>query len=288
MGGMYEGFQLLQGAVPSASSPVYQTFKNRWTELNQQNSTTYMIDGGAPILYAAQGYDCGMLMMTGFDQLLKQSPSYTPSMLSDGTLANRLNYTAFTGTGYAGLSWNPLDLNKYGDIAIPYLFYSLNTTNWAAFNKFDDSYAFARTSLGADQYNVLGTPHFYGGGSTPPPDATLYYENVTIEMWSTPAYVLWALLFVGLLIALATMIFSIVQASRTKGASGTLFNLLALFGIMISLVSFPFYIGEMSVVNCQAQLYLPFVGFGVLFGAILAKSAFVLKNTKNMLERQRG
>ncbi|KAJ3140409.1 hypothetical protein HK101_003507 [Irineochytrium annulatum] len=184
--------------------------------------------GGAPEEYAPQAYDCAMVMLNGFDQLLKKSPSHTPSMLSDGSLADRLNFTAFVKTGYAGLSWNPLTLN--------------------------------------------------------------HYETVSIDNGSALAYVVWALMITGIATALAAMIFSAVQAVRSCRVlgAGMLFSMFGLLGIMVLLASFPFFIGEMTLSGYQAQLYLPLVGFGILFGAISAKSAFITRSLKNKLERRRG
>ncbi|KAJ3141470.1 hypothetical protein HK101_003380, partial [Irineochytrium annulatum] len=186
MGWMFEGFQLLYGAVARTSSPVYQAFNNTWSKLNMQYATNYMISGGAPEEYAPQAYDCAMVMLNGFDQLLKKSPSCMPSMLSDGSLADRLNFTAFMNTGYAGLSWNPLTLNQYGDLAIPYLFYTLNETNWADFNIFDATYAFAETSM----EDPIGLPKLFNLSPMRPQDDLLSRARTRRPTMISPAQAL--------------------------------------------------------------------------------------------------
>ncbi|KAJ3129585.1 hypothetical protein HK100_008517 [Physocladia obscura] len=60
-------------------------------------------------------YDCAMMMLLGFDKLLKSLPFDAAENLGQRKLQNFMNFTLFKNLDYAGMTYNPLNLNEYGD-----------------------------------------------------------------------------------------------------------------------------------------------------------------------------
>ncbi|KAJ3268965.1 hypothetical protein HDU76_011350, partial [Blyttiomyces sp. JEL0837] len=62
---------------------------------------------------------------------------------------------------YEGVIYNPMNLNQYGDLEVPLLFFTLN---WTIFTEigFGTYSAFMTTDIAGTDYTPLTPPYFYG------------------------------------------------------------------------------------------------------------------------------
>ncbi|KAJ3285393.1 hypothetical protein HDU76_008147, partial [Blyttiomyces sp. JEL0837] len=97
------------------STPPIQRFKNSWDPLTAKDPRKYPPFEDITFWYT-QSYDCVKLMMQGLHNFLRDNPQYTPEMLANGSLNKYLTPDKFANTGYEGVSYNPITLNKYGDL----------------------------------------------------------------------------------------------------------------------------------------------------------------------------
>ncbi|KAJ3298091.1 hypothetical protein HDU79_000492 [Rhizoclosmatium sp. JEL0117] len=116
------GFILFQQSLPDMSSNNYHRFYETVSNIAEIEAAEF---GSFNLqTYVAPQYDCAMMLLLGFDKLLKSYPAFTPAMLANRELQHFMNYTWFQNLNYNGLGASPMLLNQYGDFESSYdIFY---------------------------------------------------------------------------------------------------------------------------------------------------------------------
>ncbi|KAJ3316982.1 hypothetical protein HDU76_001428 [Blyttiomyces sp. JEL0837] len=105
--------------TPDINNAPTQKFIQTWTSLMQGNPEYPDIESmlGSYGSYSG-GYDCVKLILLGLHQFLEQNPRYTPEMLANGSLNEYLLPAVFADTGYRGITYDPIKLDKAGDLEL--------------------------------------------------------------------------------------------------------------------------------------------------------------------------
>ncbi|KAI8619921.1 periplasmic binding protein-like I [Chytriomyces sp. MP71] len=111
---LQQGFILLQQPLPDQTTFQFTRFYEDYNRISGINDSMSEYDVA---IYVAPFFDCAMMMMIGFDQVLKVIPGATPTMLAERKLQEHMSYELFQNLGYSGLIENPVVLNEYGDLA---------------------------------------------------------------------------------------------------------------------------------------------------------------------------
>ncbi|ORY51281.1 periplasmic binding protein-like I [Rhizoclosmatium globosum] len=162
---MLKGLILLQAYNPYQNGSLFRGFYDDVSAIAQNPipgmSWQYLLR----ISSSQTNYDCAMMMLKGFDKLLKSDNNLTIDQLSSRSLQDRMNFTLFSNLGYHGMSADENVLNDWGDLEIPQqvFYFTGNYTNTSLFGQTDKN--------GATFYYYPGkAPKFSDGSSIPPPD----------------------------------------------------------------------------------------------------------------------
>ncbi|KAI9351526.1 periplasmic binding protein-like I [Obelidium mucronatum] len=214
-------------------------------------------------------FDSAMMLLMGFDKLLKSNPSYTPDLLASRKLQDHMNYTLFQNLGYNGLTSQPVILNAKGDLNLPYIitYYTGDYSNTTVFGETD---MFGTSFL----YNNHSLPVFYGGSSIPPPDGPPEYEIVEIVLnhQHPLGRGILALLFSGILICFMANTFLIWF--RTKSIikrSSLIFLVPVTMGAFILCCSIVFFYNTATVFSCSARVWFQLIGYALIVGSVIMK-----------------
>ncbi|KAJ3009927.1 UNVERIFIED_CONTAM: hypothetical protein HDU68_002413 [Siphonaria sp. JEL0065] len=111
------GFIYIQPPLPISNSSLFAEFRNAVLEKANVSPPYFTINDATFKTYASQFFDCGMMLLRGFDKLLKENPTLTPPMLLNRQLQNQMNSTLFRNVSYEGLMGNPENyLDANGDL----------------------------------------------------------------------------------------------------------------------------------------------------------------------------
>ncbi|KAJ3208761.1 hypothetical protein HDU67_006571 [Dinochytrium kinnereticum] len=235
-----------------------------------------MPNGGIP-RYAAEGYDCVKTMLIGMTQVMR-ARNATAQMLVAGALKPFLGASAFQNTNYSGVTYNPILLNDQGDLSVSYMFTSLTGDNYRTVNSFTNVDAFGVTDITGTTFAFQKSPTFFNGSSIPPldrPKPVIPFESVN-NLASGGGITLVVLEVTGVLFSLLCFVIVLVYRDQKvfKTASPP-FCIVFVIGTLLSYASNVFFIGRVTRANCELQLWLPLLGFSMVFGSIVVKNARV-------------
>ncbi|KAJ3278928.1 hypothetical protein HDU76_009689, partial [Blyttiomyces sp. JEL0837] len=158
------------------NSPQYLRTAENYYRIHREHPNSTLLN--VFWLNQAGAYDCVKLMMLGIHQFMENNPQFTPEMLANGSLNHYLTPDKFAKTGYHGVIYDPIELNQYGDLQVPLMFYTLN---WSMMT--DDSLGFTpktafmmTDAAGTSCAPLSNLPIFYGGSNNPPPDGPVSSE----------------------------------------------------------------------------------------------------------------
>ncbi|KAI8613442.1 periplasmic binding protein-like I [Chytriomyces sp. MP71] len=212
--------------------------------------------------------DCLMVLLSGFDKILKQSGEYAAaaSHLSERKFQDDMNFTNFKDLGIHGVTADPIQLSINGDVLLPYQAYFFTGENPSV------SCLFGSTDIHATGFIKTRSPPFFSNTSTPPPDQP---EPVTIYTYShaSPAGIM-LLVFscIGVGGTLIAVIILVVYRRDMEIRAMSLPEAITLcVGCTVVFCVFITYLDLPTVLKCK----LKFVGF--YFGYILILSSLLSK-----------
>ncbi|KAJ3322511.1 hypothetical protein HDU76_013873 [Blyttiomyces sp. JEL0837] len=97
------------------NSPKGQEFQQKWlnaTENDWRVKNLTLED----TLTLTRPYYCAKTIVTGLDQFLRKNQQYTPEMLANGSLTDKLTPSVFANTGFDGVSGSPVTLGADGNL----------------------------------------------------------------------------------------------------------------------------------------------------------------------------
>ncbi|KAJ3409425.1 hypothetical protein HDV05_004446, partial [Chytridiales sp. JEL 0842] len=250
-------------------------FTERWRNLSIERPDLYPWDGGFDSVpyYATSAYDCVQVLARGYDQFLKKNPQYPLEALTNGSLRSQMDHRAFAKTGYEGYGVDVANLNEFGELQMPFLWYNLNKTmywSWWVFP--NDGFLFTEF----DSFRTLDlAPYFPGNSSVAPSDGSRNssYSYQDIELSSSEGKILVVFEVVGLLLALLSIIITVAyRQEKIIRSAAPPFLLLLIIGSMLSFISNSLYIGSLTTAKCQAEMFLKLTAFAMIFGALIVKN----------------
>ncbi|KAI8621152.1 periplasmic binding protein-like I [Chytriomyces sp. MP71] len=113
-----EGFLYTSPSQSSVDTPLAHEFYKQFLELSQfsPDNITYLGLQLENLWGVFSMFDCVLMMLTGFDEFLKNNPQYSPQQLSSRELSSNFNFSYFRSIQYNGLISSPLHLDENGDI----------------------------------------------------------------------------------------------------------------------------------------------------------------------------
>ncbi|KAJ3242659.1 hypothetical protein HDU78_001328 [Chytriomyces hyalinus] len=262
------GFISIMPMQPSEQNPVFKRLFEKFIVKAQVEDRMSMFDF-ANVFWLQAAYDCAMMMLLGFDALLKNSPEATPQMLASRQLQGHMNYSLFKNLSYYGATLSDMQLTDNGDLQTPYqAFYHTG--------KKYDSVVFGETDFAGTNFSYYpnSKPVFYGGSSIPPKDGP---EIPTIYEWSAnlsnkEGVVLVVLFCTSMILTLLclylTMAFS---KKRTIRRSSTAFLIPAIFSMALLSASILLHFGQDSLMLCKSRMWLQVMGFSLLMTLLDSK-----------------
>ncbi|KAI8607855.1 hypothetical protein BC830DRAFT_69123 [Chytriomyces sp. MP71] len=143
------------------------------------------------------GYDCVMMMLLGFDKILKSDETFTLEALSKRKLQSELNYTHFMNLNYSGALFDPMILDDSGDLLGPFTYESF-TGDFLNFSTFALSNT-EGTSL--NLYNS-SVSIFYNGSSIPPPDGSVPLPQMSYTLQTPEGIAILSISTLGLVMGM--------------------------------------------------------------------------------------
>ncbi|KAI9339654.1 periplasmic binding protein-like I [Obelidium mucronatum] len=214
-------------------------------------------------------YDCINLYAHGFKNLLNSNPTFTPQMLATRQLQQYMNATLYAKTGYRGLGGDPYLLSIYGDMAAPGMYFSLPGDS-----VFPDPIPFAVSDSEWSSFNYFPnyTLAFFDGTNRPPPDGPIYTEQILLPS-NGGGRALIALGGVGIVFSLFSLFITLAcQKTSTIRNGSVLFLSLISIGSAFPYASMFFHIYRAASISCNARIWLPLIGYSIIFGSIFVKN----------------
>ncbi|KAJ3301594.1 hypothetical protein HDU76_005700 [Blyttiomyces sp. JEL0837] len=112
---LFQGFVFTNPDTPDFSSEPVQNFSNEYLSAYNQSNGSIPFDIS---VFQVGPYDCVKLMMLGIHEFMEANPQYTPEMLANGSLNHFLTPDKFAKTGYNGVTYQPIELDKNGDFIV--------------------------------------------------------------------------------------------------------------------------------------------------------------------------
>ncbi|KAJ3327550.1 hypothetical protein HDU76_011559 [Blyttiomyces sp. JEL0837] len=161
-----QGFILITSNPQSLDSPVVQKWNKTWAALMNESPRYQSIYNSFTNTYVGL-YDCTKTMLIGVHKFLQSHPQYTPEMLVNNSIRSLLLPGVFAHTGYEGLTANPIELDKMGDLNAPQLFISMNYSLSIHDLPWDESTGFAKTdAFGTKLIPLSNLATLYGAAAT--------------------------------------------------------------------------------------------------------------------------
>ncbi|KAJ3094009.1 hypothetical protein HK100_006316, partial [Physocladia obscura] len=220
-------------------------------------------------------YDCVNLLAYGIQEAIS-SPISAPFSES---VRRRLNFSAFSNTGYLGYTGNPMiNLTKVGDVKVPYYFSYID-----GLDETFHTIPFAYTDL--DMLSIIpiagSPPIFFDGSSTPPSDGSiLYILDESFSVKSGSGRLIIALSTIGLVTCVAAcyLIHRYGQIPEIKSASPVFLRYI-ICGCALSFLSMLVFLPQ-DVLNCHLQVWLQELAYTVTISSLILKNARVLNITR--------
>ncbi|KAI9337506.1 hypothetical protein BDR26DRAFT_863740, partial [Obelidium mucronatum] len=224
-------------------------------------------------------YDCTATLAYGFNTLLKGNSNLSPQTLASRSLQGQLNYTAFSQTGYSGLTSDPLTLTKNGDSAAPFIFAyfrgnaALNIVYFGSTNM--DRTIFEYTDYSANSDNITISDNqmtFYGGSHIPPPDGPIYrIDSISPASKFGNAVIL--LTAFGFLLGTVSCWFIVRNRSNPAIRTGSvLFLLIMCVGTLPAYGSLLLSLNQETVFGCVLRPWLQLISFSIIAGCLIVKT----------------
>ncbi|KAI9330958.1 periplasmic binding protein-like I [Obelidium mucronatum] len=295
------GFIAFQSFSNFPVTPWLDIFYNHFIALTKFDNQTQLEQGldsaNNVINYwpVGGGFDCAMMLMMGFDKLLRENPKFTPEQLSSRALSKYLNYSQYLDLGYDGLVAQPVVMNSQGDLMMPFMASSYNgTVNPSMTNSqqnpfFMDTFAFTDLRATNITYYDGARPVFFDGSHTPPPDGPpiIIITPSINDLKSSNGKGIVALISVGLLFSVGTGAFFIkFQNIKAVKMASIPECLVIVFGSMLSYISLAFYVGSVTAASCKARIWLVLMGYILMMKPVIMKNVrlYIILNSKKRLD----
>ncbi|KAJ3021127.1 UNVERIFIED_CONTAM: hypothetical protein HDU68_009788 [Siphonaria sp. JEL0065] len=301
MAELARGFLAFQSFSTAPVTPWIDIFYKHFIELTKFDNDTLIAQGLDSAMNTINWwpvssiFDCTMMLILGFDKLLRENPQFTPEQLSSRSLSKYLNFSQFLDLGYDGLAAQPVVMNSRGDLMMPYMASSYNgTVNKGVTNSNQNPFfmnTFAFTDLRATNitYYQGAQPMFFDGSNTPPPDGPpkIIITPSVNDLNSSNGKGIVALVFVGLLFSVATGTFFIkFQNLKAVKMASVPECLVIVFGSMLSYISLGFYVGNVTKTACKARIWLVLMGYVCMMIPVIMKNVrlFIILKSKKRLD----
>ncbi|ORY51232.1 periplasmic binding protein-like I [Rhizoclosmatium globosum] len=114
-----KGLIMLNPMAPNQTNPLYTSVNKAINATAEYNYPDEPLMDFIYWMSLNPRYDCTKMMLTAFDHLLKTT-NFTVGQLANRELQSYLNYSAYRGLGYHGLTLDPMEITDNGDLASPY------------------------------------------------------------------------------------------------------------------------------------------------------------------------
>ncbi|KAI8823884.1 periplasmic binding protein-like I [Chytriomyces cf. hyalinus JEL632] len=218
----------------------------------------------------ATSYDCAMMMLLGFDKLLKSNPSFSSEMLSSRKLQNLMNFTLFQHLNYDGMTADDITLDSFGNLASPSEYLTLLGENLT-------TRLFATSDLSASTINFYNTslPIFRDGSARAPPDGpTFDYFKPSSAL---QRMVMMASTVAGMSLTLFCFLLILFHnTSKAVRAAAIPETLTLLVGCCLSYCGLLLYMDTPARKICHARVAVLLTSFGLTVSPLVFKSLFLI------------
>ncbi|KAI8845963.1 periplasmic binding protein-like I [Chytriomyces cf. hyalinus JEL632] len=249
-------------------------FEKEYLRIQEATSTNMTITDFQVYFIIQAAYDCAMMMLLGFDKLLKENKkSFTPKMLAERKLQKHMNYTLFQDLGYNGVTWKDMRLTDGGDLALPYQFQYFT-------GKLFETVAFGQTNIKATAFTSYAgvQPKFSGGSSTPPADGAPLPIETFYSSDSSAMGVLIALAIIGILVAFAFVVFVCQnRAHKVVKSMSIPESLLIVIGSVFCYIHILLLLGAPTREMCVARVWTLSLGFIFAISGLVCKNVYIAR-----------
>ncbi|KAI9350792.1 periplasmic binding protein-like I [Obelidium mucronatum] len=216
-----------------------------------------------------QSFDCALMLLMGLDKLLKSNPSFTPEMLASRKLQDHMNYTLFQKIGYDGLNAQPMILNEYGSLELPY------EAQYTLPDDAGSTVGFGRTDLEATIFTPYPhiKPVFSGNTSTVPLDVlnVIYREFVPSIRNASGIIILAIIVVAGTFCITSSWIVSRFKGKKTMVRTSVSFIISVIGGSFLLWISLFLELLAGNVVKCHFTVWLRVLGYCSIVAALNSK-----------------
>ncbi|KAJ3236115.1 Gamma-aminobutyric acid type B receptor subunit 2 [Chytriomyces hyalinus] len=260
--------------VPLPADNSNPKFEKEYRRIQEVTNTNMTVSDFQVFFIMQASYDCAMMMLLGFDKLLKENKnSFTPKMLAERKLQSHMNYTLFQDLGYDGVTWKDMRLTDGGDLALPYQF------QYFTGNLFD-SVPFGQTNIEATAFTPYAgvQPKFSGGSSTPPPDGPplpveKFYSSDSLAMG-----VIIALAIIGILVAFSLFAFVCIYRDHKVVKSMSIpESLLIVIGSLFCYIHILLFLAAPTRDICVARIWTLSLGFILAISGLVCKNVYIAR-----------
>ncbi|KAI8622076.1 periplasmic binding protein-like I [Chytriomyces sp. MP71] len=265
-----QGIIFLVPLPPDTNNPVFVDTYEKVQEL----SSTQMSTSDFTIFFILQAaYDCTMMMLLGFDHLLKSNSNFTPEMLASRQLQQYMNFTLFQDLGYKGATWPNMKLTNGGDLALPFQFQYFT-------GDYFNTTAFGQTTIDADYFAMYTNAAvvFHGGGTVPPPDGVPLPVTLQYGSYGATTGILCFLIVMGLVIIVVLGVFLVIFRRGKVAKSMSIFECATiLLGSLLCFINMALYLIPPSKGVCLGRVWTLALGYGLSVSALVCKNIYVAR-----------
>ncbi|KAJ3249769.1 hypothetical protein HDU77_007445, partial [Chytriomyces hyalinus] len=218
----------------------------------------------------ASSYDCAMMMLLGFDKLLKSNPSFSSEMLSTRKLQNLMNFTLFQHLNYDGMTADDITLDSFGNLAAPSEYLTLLGENLT-------TRLFATSDLSASTINFYNTSLsiFRDGSARAPPDGPMF--DYSKPSSAVQRIVVMAAAVTGMSLTIfCSLLILFHNTSKVVRAASIPETLTLLVGCCLSYCGLLLYMDSPAKQICHARVAVLIVSFGLTVSPVVFKSLFLI------------
>ncbi|KAJ3298105.1 hypothetical protein HDU79_000507 [Rhizoclosmatium sp. JEL0117] len=270
-----QGFIYLQPLLPDGSNPLYNDLNERMYKATSNYSTETQV--GPPgfdfinWFGVNSGYDCAMMLLHGFHNLLARDKDLTLDMLVQRKAQDRMNWTLFANIGYDGLTSDNMTLNSYGEVTNAYQFI-YQTGVYLNYS------IFGQTNPNATSFSYYGDNKrvFYGGQSIPPWDGPRTQILTVYSFYDQSGILVLCLMALGLLASIVSFIFLLLnRKNKVVRTVGVDYTLVLLFGCCLLYLATTLPLFNLTRTICTLKIWLPLMGFILTAAPLLVKNMYV-------------
>ncbi|KAI9351520.1 periplasmic binding protein-like I [Obelidium mucronatum] len=264
-----EGFILFQQMLPDTTKPMFKAFEDSFFEISGVDYNA--ISQYDMSTYFAPQFDCTMMMLVGIDKLLKSSPSVSISDLLNHDLQSHMNSSFFQNLGYSGVIADPVILNNFGDLSIPYqvFYYTGNYNNITVFGQTNTN--------GTDFYYYDSVkPVFFGGSSIPPPDGPIVIVHPLFSLQVYFGPILLAMSAAGILLCLSFWAFLLKYRRHILVKSlGVDYTSVSILGAALGYIWILTEAAFLTETTCKLRIWLLVLSFAVILVPLMIKNIYI-------------